>query len=373
MAKISVQEFFSVDPTSMVRSRDLTFDVFLYLPLNERVVRIKQVGDRMEMRFVIRFMDKNVELFYVRNSDREAYEEYISELAPSAIVPDPEKPAAQILPPPPPLPPQVTAPLPPIPKQPDFVPPVPPEKVATQLLAKPGSPEHTAAVDQGKELIRQILAGAPGTDPTLAQMLDEPEAEHSTMTAIYAVLFSMGLGKKDQGVLQDMILSSFIHDIGFTQLPPIQLVLADNQRDAAQLKEFERHVPSAFELLADMEYKPNPRVLKIIAEHHEKFDGTGYPRHIESFAIDDFAQILGLADVLDRICRGRFDGVSRELPEALLVLATIEKQLTFPQFFNPDIFRRVMKWLKDGGGAKQLESVSKIVEETKNQMQGKAA
>ncbi|MBI3543517.1 MAG: hypothetical protein HY075_09620 [Deltaproteobacteria bacterium] len=122
------------------------------------------------------------------------------------------------------------------------------------------------------------------------------------------------------------------------------------------------------DLLKELDYTPSPRVAGLIYQHHEKFNGSGYPQHLESFRIDEHAALIAIADLLDSICRGQYDGQKYTLPEALVLVAKIEKSSTFPEYFNPNTFKNVMNWLKKGGGVDYLAAAENAVNEAKQAM-----
>jgi response regulator RpfG family c-di-GMP phosphodiesterase len=88
-------------------------------------------------------------------------------------------------------------------------------------------------------------------------------------------------------------------------------------------------------------------VKTIIFQHHEKFDGSGYPKKIQGFKVDDISQLLAIADLLDTIVSGQFDGTPKTLKEAFDAIERSEKLRTFPEYFNPDVYSAVLKWTKN--------------------------
>jgi HD-GYP domain-containing protein (c-di-GMP phosphodiesterase class II) len=110
-------------------------------------------------------------------------------------------------------------------------------------------------------------------------------------------------------------------------------------------KNYAKHVESTLSIIADYGPKIPPRVSAIIQQHHEKFDGTGYPKKLEGFRIDDISQLLAVADLIDSMCSGRWDGQERTLMESFDTLEGIQKSSTFPEYFNPEILAAVVRWI----------------------------
>jgi len=96
-----------------------------------------------------------------------------------------------------------------------------------------------------------------------------------------------------------------------------------------------------------MQFTPSERVTKFIDQHHEKFDGSGYPNHVKNFSFDDYAQVLMFADFIDENSRGLHDGQTKNLKDAIEIIMNTEKNSNFPHALRPELFRKLTKWLKD--------------------------
>ncbi|MEW6057508.1 MAG: HD domain-containing phosphohydrolase [Bdellovibrionota bacterium] len=391
MAKCTSHDYFSIEVSSLIRGRRLTFDLYVYLPINDRIILLKKVGEAPEPEALDALMKKGLKHFHIKNTDREAYQAYLKgnsepEFAPQSdekIENSSPEQSDQI---------ETSSDEPrdkatlsasseedidssgtSVPsesaledKPQEFHPGVSPEQIMNGLL-KSGA-ERDAAFAQGKKLIEQVLKGPPSADTSVESIVDDKLAEHATSVAIYTVLFALGLGKKEQSLLQDLVIGSLLHDIGLTQIVPEIGVLPLKKLMPVQVSIFQSHAMAALDLLPELDYTPNKRVAVFLEQHHEKFNGSGYPKHMESFRIDEFAQMIGLADLLDSICRGRYDGTPRNLPEALQVISDIEKQTTFPEYFNPEVFKKVMNWLKTAGAKDYMGTATTSVEQTKEKL-----
>ncbi|MDH6372795.1 putative nucleotidyltransferase with HDIG domain [Paenibacillus sp. PastF-3] len=125
---------------------------------------------------------------------------------------------------------------------------------------------------------------------------------HSLNVTLYAVAMGikMGLTYKQ---LQNLGVGALLHDIGKLFIP--QYILS--KKGALEEAEFEimkRHTEYGFEFL-----RKEPEVSSIIAhcayQHHEKLDGTGYPRGLKGDEIHLFGRILAVADVFDALTSHR--------------------------------------------------------------------
>jgi HD-GYP domain-containing protein (c-di-GMP phosphodiesterase class II) len=95
---------------------------------------------------------------------------------------------------------------------------------------------------------------------------------------------------------------ALLHDIGKMGIPDSILLkpgrLTEDERAA-----MERHTEYAYDLLSDIEYlKP---AMDIPYCHHEKWDGTGYPRGLKGEEIPLAARIFSIIDVWDALSSDR--------------------------------------------------------------------
>jgi len=86
-------------------------------------------------------------------------------------------------------------------------------------------------------------------------------------------------------------------DVGMTQLPPALLDQAENLTDKQQ-RIIRAHPIMGAELVADSR-DVDFEVLAIIENHHERMDGSGYPKGIDGASIPLLARIAGLVDTYD--------------------------------------------------------------------------
>jgi len=124
---------------------------------------------------------------------------------------------------------------------------------------------------------------------------------HLLDTSALAVALGRHLGFS-RAELADIGLGALLIDIGKLKLPQTLITktgaLSDQELDAIK-----RHVEYGVELVKDAGV--SPRVLEIIAHHHERFDGRGYPARMKSRAIPPFARMVAVADFFDAITSDR--------------------------------------------------------------------
>ncbi|MDR3573472.1 MAG: PAS domain S-box protein [Anaerolineaceae bacterium] len=95
---------------------------------------------------------------------------------------------------------------------------------------------------------------------------------------------------------------ALLHDIGKMGIPD-QILLKPGPLDEEEMAMMRKHPRFAFELLTPITYLG--RAVDIPYCHHEKWDGTGYPRRLSAEEIPLIARIFSIIDVWDAICSDR--------------------------------------------------------------------
>jgi HD-GYP domain-containing protein (c-di-GMP phosphodiesterase class II) len=119
--------------------------------------------------------------------------------------------------------------------------------------------------------------------------------EHLKDVSQKCLLFGQYLGLKSQD-LESLELAGLIHDIALTNLPLVVEHEMIHSHDF-QRKAYKNHVKKGYEIA--IETGLNETIASIILQHHEMYDGSGFPNHLEGDEINSFAQILSIVDFVD--------------------------------------------------------------------------
>lgn len=145
-------------------------------------------------------------------------------------------------------------------------------------------------------------------DPMLDSIIRNPDAyawltrmkrrdtytyDHSVSAAIWAVAFGRHLGfpRKD---LRSLALGGLLFDIGKMRLPE-QLINNPKTYNKFELKIVRQHVEYSVEILKETS-DISDDVLQMVYTHHERHDGSGYPRGLAGNMIPIFGKIAGIVD-----------------------------------------------------------------------------
>lgn len=135
------------------------------------------------------------------------------------------------------------------------------------------------------------------------EIRDGTTGDHVSRVATIARLVAEGLGM-DPGQVRNLYLAVPLHDIGKIGIPDAVLQKPGALTDA-EMAEMRRHVDIGGKIL-DQGSSELVRVAAVIARtHHEKWDGSGYPRGLAGLDIPVEGRIAALADVFDALCSER--------------------------------------------------------------------
>ena len=142
---------------------------------------------------------------------------------------------------------------------------------------------------------------------TLAASIDARDkitSGHSTRVRMYATLIAeqFGLPRKDLEIIQK---AAALHDIGKIGIRD-SVLQKEGKLTPEEYKHIQEHVEITHNILEKIHMSDDFKMITEIAcSHHEKYDGTGYYRHLKGEEIPFGGRILAVADVFDAITSKR--------------------------------------------------------------------
>jgi len=116
---------------------------------------------------------------------------------------------------------------------------------------------------------------------------------HSISVAVLCNVIGHWLKYSEQDI-RNLTLAGMLHDIGKTTIPSA-IIDKPSRLTPAEFEIIKTHPQNGYNLLIDQHL--NSHILNATLMHHERIDGSGYPRGLKGAQIDDFAQIVAIADV----------------------------------------------------------------------------
>ena len=122
---------------------------------------------------------------------------------------------------------------------------------------------------------------------------DDQMYAHSISTSIWALVFGRHLGLNRES-LKAVGLGALLLDVGKTKLP-IDLLAKKGELTIVEKSYVRSHVELGLDVIRKTE-GVDARVLDMVATHHERFDGSGYPKKLFGNQIPVFGRIGGIVD-----------------------------------------------------------------------------
>ncbi len=167
--------------------------------------------------------------------------------------------------------------------------------------------ENAQLFDQQLQLYREQKLLFESFIDTLATSIDARDkitAGHSTRVRMYSSLLAevAGVEPKDRSLLEK---AAILHDIGKIGIRD-SVLQKDGKLTDEEYKHIQEHVRITHNILNKIYMSPDFRIITEMAcSHHEKWDGSGYYRHLKGEEITLGGRILAVADVFDAITSKR--------------------------------------------------------------------
>ncbi|MEH6516533.1 MAG: HD-GYP domain-containing protein [Halioglobus sp.] len=169
-----------------------------------------------------------------------------------------------------------------------------------------------------KDAVNPLIEGVFRNQEAVAALLRLKESgdylyNHGISMAIWAVIVGRYIGlHRDE--LEKLAIGCAMCDVGMTELPT-ELLHTPQKLTAKQRRIIEAHPKLGAEMVAESG-EVDFEILAIIENHHERMDGSGYPRGMEGASIPLLARIAGLADTYDAMITARPYAKARTSHEA---------------------------------------------------------
>jgi putative nucleotidyltransferase with HDIG domain len=162
----------------------------------------------------------------------------------------------------------------------------------------PPSPETTKAIVSN--VLEQVLSDRAAMAAQVAiqkiKQFDRSLTAHALDTCILSLVVAIESGL-DQPTQELVGMGALLHDAGYVRLPR-NLVRKRGECSGHEKTLLEQHCKLGAALLAEHSGMPED-VIRIVKEHHERADGSGFPAHLGVDQTSRLAQIVGIADYYD--------------------------------------------------------------------------
>jgi len=164
--------------------------------------------------------------------------------------------------------------------------------------------EQKQAQDQIARQLEQLEATMYGTLQAVSIMVelrDPYTAGHERRVGLIASAIAKEMGWDEKRCLQ-MEEIGLVHDIGKISIPS-EILTKPTRLTYLEMEMMKGHAQAGYEILKDVPF--NIPIAEIIGQHHERMDGTGYPKGLKGDEIHPEARILTVADVIESMATHR--------------------------------------------------------------------
>ncbi len=125
---------------------------------------------------------------------------------------------------------------------------------------------------------------------------------HSLSASVWATAFGRQM-ELDEESLNDIAVGTLLMDVGLTRVPN-EILQKSSRLTHDEWEVVKTHVGAGMDML---EGTPgiSPEIIQLVATHHERLDGSGYPRGLRGTAIPLFGQMAGIVDFYTAITMPR--------------------------------------------------------------------
>jgi putative two-component system response regulator len=166
-------------------------------------------------------------------------------------------------------------------------------------------------VAREEELIRRLALAAERRDSTTGH--------HIERMAQYSLIVAQALGMTPRDCEQ-LMKAAPMHDIGKVGVPDA-ILNKPGRLTPEEMDQMRLHTVYGYEILSGSTSKLIQLAADIALSHHERYDGTGYPRQLVGEAIPMAARVVSVADVFDALTSVRSYKRAWSPDEALYYLA----------------------------------------------------
>jgi PAS domain S-box-containing protein/putative nucleotidyltransferase with HDIG domain len=153
--------------------------------------------------------------------------------------------------------------------------------------------EYEEELKKEQQLLEKTLEGIIYAITRIVETRDPYTAGHQVRVAKLSEAIAKEIGLKN---IKEILWASFLHDIGKISVPS-EILVMPRKLNPIEFEVIKTHPITGYSIVKII---PNfERVAEIILQHHERIDGTGYPKGLKGEEILKEARIIGVSDVVE--------------------------------------------------------------------------
>ncbi|GBF78291.1 metal-dependent phosphohydrolase [Paenibacillus sp. 598K] len=184
------------------------------------------------------------------------------------------------------------------------------QKTMRSIIDQPTTRGRAVAPEMGRtfrSVFGQIFQDLVGRKDILVSLTNIHVADaylfqHSVNVAVLAGIMGIAKGY-NRTQIEELGIGAMLFDVGMTKVPT-EILNKKTRLTTEERQIMERHTTDGFELLRK-QHDISLLSAHCALQHHERYNGSGYPRGLQRNEIHEYAQIVALADVYDAMTSPR--------------------------------------------------------------------
>ncbi|MGD0885101.1 MAG: HD-GYP domain-containing protein [Thermodesulfovibrionales bacterium] len=178
-------------------------------------------------------------------------------------------------------------------------------KIVDRLFEDPREENIREAKKAFADVVDLVISNDKTSDYLLRMIShDSYTYTHSVNVGVLSVLLSKILYKgSDAHNMHELAAGFFLHDIGKVRVDP-SIINKPGRLTDEEMKQMRTHAYAGYEILSETKQLSEESKI-IVLQHHERFDGTGYPFSLKGDEIHMYGRICSIADVYDALTSER--------------------------------------------------------------------
>lgn len=175
------------------------------------------------------------------------------------------------------------------------------ELLINSAMDKPLSPEAMNVL--ADEITQSVMRNENAiTILTRIRTKQHYQWQHAINCGVLVCGFGLYIGLKEQTV-KEMTLGALLHDIGNAKVPR-DLLEKNEKLTSNEMDLIKKHVFWGIEM-AKREGFSSPVIIDMLVNHHERMDGSGYPRGLDKSKLSKLSRMTAIVDVYDAMTGDR--------------------------------------------------------------------
>lgn len=161
--------------------------------------------------------------------------------------------------------------------------------------------ERSGELVESEKKLKSNLLDSISAIASIVEMRDPYTAGHQRRVADIAVAIGKELNLPDNQV-EGIHLAGIVHDVGKIRVPA-EILSKPGRLTVNEFNLIKEHPQTGYDILKSIDYPWT--IAEIILQHHERLDGSGYPKGLKNTEILLEAQIIAVADVVESMMSHR--------------------------------------------------------------------